>query len=252
MNDNDWQACGDPAAMLDDLGDRFSDRKLRLFAVACCRRVMHLITNPQSRRALEVAEAFALGRATEDDRARAEEQARYASYDDSFFQLLALQAVYHALAHDIRTGRPPQAEGVDPEDAPTEPALGGVRAVLQTLALEAGREAAYGAVPGESEEAQVAHARAVEEAAQAAVLREIVGNPYRPVQLDPFWLAWNDGCVPNLARAMLDDRRWADLPILADALEESGCDSHRLLDHLRGPGPHYPGCWALDLLLGLA
>ena len=40
------------------------------------------------------------------------------------------------------------------------------------------------------------------------------------------------------------------LAVLADALEEAGCDNADLLSHLRGPGPHVRGCWALDLLLG--
>jgi hypothetical protein len=55
--------------------------------------------------------------------------------------------------------------------------------------------------------------------------------------------------VVTLARSIYDDRRFTDLPILADALEESGCTSQELLDHLRGPGPHVLGCWGLDLVL---
>ena len=68
----------------------------------------------------------------------------------------------------------------------------------------------------------------------------------------PAWLSWNGGTVAGLARSVYDERRFADLPILADALEEAGCDNAELLTHLRGPGPHVRGCWALDLLLGKA
>lgn len=86
----------------------------------------------------------------------------------------------------------------------------------------------------------------------AGLLRDIVGNPFRPVAIDPTWLRWNDSTVPRLARAIFDARSFADLPILADALEEAECGDDRILGHLRSPGPHVPGCWAVDLLLGKA
>jgi hypothetical protein len=259
MNETDWQGGGDVTAMLDELGDRLSVRKLRLFCVACVRRVWGQVTNPQSRRAVEVAERFAEGRATEAERAQAEEQARYASYDDSYFQIPALQAVVHILAWDIRTGRqaPAPAEGEDPvapedleELAPEEVPAGGVREALRALVQLAGLHAREGAAfPGE-EIALGREAVLQENAAQAALLREMVGNPYRPVVLHPLWLHWSDQLIPNLARVLLDERRFDDLPILADALEDAGCDDRSLLDHLRSGCPHYPGCWALDLILG--
>jgi hypothetical protein len=84
-------------------------------------------------------------------------------------------------------------------------------------------------------------------AVQAALLRDILGNPFRPVAIDPAWLR---PTVVQLAQVLYDSRNFADLPILADALEESGCTSQELLDHLRGPGPHALGCWVLDLVLG--
>jgi hypothetical protein len=83
-----------------------------------------------------------------------------------------------------------------------------------------------------------------------ALFREIFGNPFRPVSLPPSWLAWNDGTIPKLARALYDERAFDRLPILADALEETGCTDAAILGHCRGPGPHVRGCWALDLLLG--
>lgn len=265
MNEVEWLASCEPFAMLDELGDGISDRKLRLFAIACVRRVGSLVTDSRSLQGLEVAERFALGQATERDRLQAENQARYASYDNSFFHVPALVAVVHTLAWNIRTGQaaPPQTAQAPTEDEDEGEFLeggegeeahprGGVREVLHTLSRLATREAAYGAV-SENDEAALTQAALLQEgAAQARVLREMVGNPYRPVVLDPVWLAWNDTCVPNMARVMLDERRWADLPILADALEEAGCCNHWILDHLRGGGPHYPGCWALDLILGLS
>jgi hypothetical protein len=56
--------------------------------------------------------------------------------------------------------------------------------------------------------------------------------------------------VPKLAEAIYQERRFEDLPILADLLEEAGPTDAALLGHLRGPGPHVPGCFALDLLAG--
>jgi hypothetical protein len=82
------------------------------------------------------------------------------------------------------------------------------------------------------------------------LVREIVGNPFRPVAVDPPWLRWQDGLVARLAQSLYDDRHFAELPILADALEDAGCDSPDLLTHLRSPGPHVLGCWALDALIG--
>jgi hypothetical protein len=55
--------------------------------------------------------------------------------------------------------------------------------------------------------------------------------------------------VVKLAQVIYDERRFTDLPILADALEEAGCTNSDVLDHCRGPGPHVRGCWVVDLLL---
>jgi hypothetical protein len=81
----------------------------------------------------------------------------------------------------------------------------------------------------------------------ADLLREVLGNPLRPPAADPAWLT---PVVLAVAGAAYEERRFADLPVLGDALEDAGCDHADLLGHLRGPGPHVRGCWALDLLLG--
>jgi hypothetical protein len=92
-------------------------------------------------------------------------------------------------------------------------------------------------------------------AAQAAMVRDLFGDPFRPAPaLDP---AWRTHAVLGLAQAAYDDRDhpqgtlWPDrLAVLSDALEEAGCADPDLLGHLRSPGPHVRGCWALDLILG--
>src|SRR5262249_2368797 len=85
---------------------------------------------------------------------------------------------------------------------------------------------------------------------QAELLREVFGNPYRHVPVDPLWLCQGEGCVAELARVLYEEERFEDLPILGDALEEAGCTDGALLDHCRRPDGHVRGCWALDTVLG--
>jgi hypothetical protein len=79
------------------------------------------------------------------------------------------------------------------------------------------------------------------------IICEILGNPFRPVTLDP---AWRTPAVVQLARSLYEERRFEDMPVLADALEEAGCQDAAVLEHCRGPGPHVRGCWVVDLVLG--
>ena len=79
------------------------------------------------------------------------------------------------------------------------------------------------------------------------LFRDIFGNPFRPVAFDP---AWRTEHTVGMAAKMYDDRDFAAMPILADALEEAGCDSADILSHCREPGVHVRGCWVVDHLLG--
>src|SRR5262249_13662394 len=79
---------------------------------------------------------------------------------------------------------------------------------------------------------------------QGKLLRDICGNPFRRVALAPAVLTWQGGAAVKMALAIYDQRRFEDLPVLADALEDAGCASADILAHLRGPGPHVRGCWA--------
>jgi hypothetical protein len=103
---------------------------------------------------------------------------------------------------------------------------------------------------------------------RADFLRCIFGNPWRP----PFmwvneappqsalkerrtwllrsWLTWHDALIPTMAQQIYEERRFDDLPVLADALEEAGCNEGTILEHARSPGPHVRGCWVIDCLLG--
>jgi len=86
-----------------------------------------------------------------------------------------------------------------------------------------------------------------ERAAQAERIRDIFGNPFRPVAFSP---SWRTDTAVTLAQQMYDSREFGAMPILADALQDAGCDSADVLDHCRGPGPHVRGCWVVDLVLG--
>lgn len=74
------------------------------------------------------------------------------------------------------------------------------------------------------------------------------GRAVVPPAVEPEWLTSADGRVPAMARFIRDNRAWIGMPILADALEEAGCTSAVLLDHLRAPHEHTSRCWALGLL----
>jgi hypothetical protein len=93
-----------------------------------------------------------------------------------------------------------------------------------------------------------------ESAAQAFLLRDIFGNPCQPVAFNP---AWRTSTVAKLAAAIYEDCQLPSglfdtqrLGVLADALEDAGCDSADILGHLRGSGEHVRGCWAIDLVVG--
>jgi hypothetical protein len=215
MTEAEWFACTNPKPMLEFLRSRATDRKLRLFAVACCRRVWDQL-DEEYRAAVEFAELFAEGRATEEQRS-------------SLLRFLSDR---------------PMSELVGPS-------FSARRAVRSTLLGKYQDRSWCSRASKAANEAAESTDRFEEElAAQAVLLREIIGNPFHPVVMDPLWLAWNDSCVVRIAQAVYDGHTFEQLQILADALEDAGCTDADILGHLRGPGPHVRGCWVLDALLG--
>jgi hypothetical protein len=231
MTEAEWDACADPTPMLEVLRGRASDRKLRLFAAACCRAAWQVFTDERSRAAVEACERFADGLASADALRAAWEGADKAE-DDA-----------------IAGGR--QRVGVNVAIA----VKAALRATVGTAeALLIGRAAAVAAawaVPTDDRAAQLAELNAGL-ARSGRLLRDLFGNPFRPAALDPAWLAWNGGAVRKMAESIYEERRFADLPVLADALEDAGCADAAVLAHCRGPGEHVRGCWVVDLLLGKA
>jgi hypothetical protein len=85
---------------------------------------------------------------------------------------------------------------------------------------------------------------------QCGLIREAFGPlPFRRISVDPSWLAWQGGTVVKLATSIYNERRFEDMGVLSDALEEAGCQDQEILRHCRQQGSHYSGCWLIDLLL---
>jgi hypothetical protein len=236
VTEAEWVDCTDPRVMLEYLSGKVSDRKLRLFAVTCCRRIWHLLTDERSRNAVDAAERYADGLATLAELAAAQREAAAAYTDgtDAFYGLRTGITPPRSTA--------PHAAALHAADPPPIH----VRPAADSAAYSVFKPRSF---PYPEEEANAAVVP--ERAAQAVLLRELFGPlTIRGVALHPAWLVWNDGTVPRLAQSIYDERAFDRLPVLADALEEAGCDNGDLLAHLRGPGPHVRGCWAMDLLSG--
>jgi hypothetical protein len=235
MTPEEWDGCEHPKAMLEVLrgSGLASHRKLRLFMAACCRRVIHTFTEVDDlgrEEAIGVAERYADGLADEEEREEA-----FADLTDGGPHRLWDDCT-NLLVADFTQEEPDDADAVD-------------------LAVGAAEEARLQAVNDRYEESEeIEEAEAV---AQTGLVREVFGNPGRPVVVDRAWTAWNGAAAKKLARAVYEERELpgghldaARLAVLADMLEEAGCANAGLLGHLRGPGPHVLGCWALDAVLG--
>src|SRR5262249_35254419 len=102
--------------------------------------------------------------------------------------------------------------------------------------------------PGETEYFAIPErARELMERDCAALFRDILGDHFRPVTFSPSWLP--DTAIP-LARTMYESRAFNAMPILADALQDAGCDNNEVLNHCRARyAKHVRGCWVVDLVL---
>jgi hypothetical protein len=210
LTEEEWLAGTHPGTLLTFRPGRATDRKMRLFGCACCRLIWEHLPEEWVRRAVETAERFA-------DHLL-DDTARDAARRD------ANQAVA-----GLRGFRARLAEAAADLLKPRVSVSAAVRVADQ---LQTGRTAYL--LP----------------ARQCALLRDIMTNPFHPPgRLHPDWLTWRDGLVRQLAQAIYEERAFERMPILADALEDAGCSDAVVLGHLRGPGPHVPGCWLLDRLL---
>jgi hypothetical protein len=220
VTEAEWLACTDPKAMLEFLGAKAGDRKIRLFALACCRRTWYLLYDPRLRNAIDVNERYADGEAS---RAELDEAALTATdvplrMDHHGF-LYSTEAVVWSTAIWLHF------TGLNDSNPHRDPSINAACAI---------------APPGtEEHNAERAH--------QSGVIRDLFGNPFRPIV---FALDWQMPNVTAVARSVYDQKDFASLPVLAAALEEAGCQDAEILSHCRSPGSHVRGCWVVDLILG--
>jgi len=253
MTEAEWLACTDPAMMLACLPGKASDRKLRLFACACCRRLWPLLKDERSRTGVEISERYADGE-IEDEGRREASNAAYRAWDSA-----------STVPDD--PGEPPDKRAYgssrpwrkrpyenDPVARRYLSPHPGIAAFHATYAAFMSTMGVTDQVLSDCQEAVWFAADrdqrstvAAEERAQASLLRCIFGSLHlRVMAIDQAWLT---STVVSLAQAIYADRAFDQLPILADALADAGCDNADLLAHCRGPGPHCRGCFAVDLIL---
>jgi hypothetical protein len=210
MNRTEWLGCHDPMLMLGAVRQRASDRKLQLFARACCRRA---------------ADLFAPDHAA---------QARLLFEDDSETGWTA-------------SGAPLAPEPTDPFILELAFCLTDVSswnaatAVLQRIA-RAFAELCAGA--GEA----VLPLADIEFEHQVALAHDLFDHLFRPAPLLLAWVEGHPHLVA-LARTIYEERTWSEMPVLADALEEAGCAEDDVLEHSREHPLHARGCWVLDAVL---
>jgi hypothetical protein len=212
MTEAEWLAGTELQLMIEHLEHEGRNRKYRLFGCACCRRAWEHLTDVRSRKAVEVCEQFA----------------------DGLADRTALRAAHQA-AHDA------VEDNVDTSQDDNWTAFDAVRTNAEDAAYRAADLAA-----DTLRNYVFAHKRDEEEQAQLALLRDIFGNPFQPVSFAP---EWRTSTAVALASQMYESRDFSPMPILADALQDAGCDSADVLDHCRGEGPHVRGCWVVDAVL---
>jgi hypothetical protein len=225
MTEAEWLEATDPNMvsfsefLSEFLRDKGSGRKARLFAVACCNRAFELIPD-YCKGVVEMAELVA------DDRANAEEL-----YEESG-QISEYQGLGFGRGLDAKECASWAAVMVSSKDHVHATAWN----AREAIAIHR-TEQNSGYIVEQWREAK----------SQIALLRDIFGNPFRPFLFDSSWLT---STVTALAQQMYDSRDFSAMPILADALQDAGCDSADILNHCRQPGEHTRGCWVVDQVTG--
>jgi hypothetical protein len=196
-------------------------RKFLLFVAACYRRIESLLI-PEARRLLELHELDADGQPHPRQEA------------------IVRKKLNAAARRPIPGARPGRAEAYAAASEAVRWLLRGTHDTAWEYVLDAidevvARDPEYAGGP----DGEGPH--------QAALLRDIFGTPYAPPQFNP---VWRTGNVLALARQMYESRDFSAMPILADALQDAGCDSDNILIHCRCEEPHVLGCCVVDLVLG--
>ncbi|MFQ3648762.1 MAG: putative immunity protein [Gemmataceae bacterium] len=223
MTEAEWHICTSPERILQLLGKKASPRKLRLYAVECCRRIWSLFLDDRLRQAVDVARRYADGKSTANELLAAGQS------------VLSIARVF--------------GDPLQPTSRSTHDIGGAAWAATRPDAWIAAWDAAYDARWAAVNDGRRKTDWEQERAWQAQLLKELFGNPFRSIYIDPSWRS-PDSPATLLARVIYHEERYGDMPYLGDALEDVGCSDQTILDHCRGPGPHYRGCWVLDAVLG--
>jgi hypothetical protein len=223
MTEAEWLAATDPTPVLAFLWGTASDRKLRLFLCGCVRHALRRPSDEPVRHLVGVIEVAADSStpATDIPAARAEAVRLQAEVDGWL------------LGRRFET----------PETPSYEVASALLLMTLYPLPVEVARDIP----PSLARTIRSTLRRWREVESQAALLRDIFGNPFCPITPNPSWLT---STVVAISEGIYTDRAFDRLPILADALQDAGCDNSDVLDHCHSDGPHVRGCWVVDLVLG--
>lgn len=211
-----------------------SPRKERLLCVACCNCVRNFYTDQIVHVAIETAEQYADGNINEP-------------------HLLATRAaVYASLSPVVEEAARPDFGAQDAKNAvriACEEWPNSLDCAEVVASAVWCREHDVQGGPADSPDGYkpFESATSVMREKLCQFLRDIGGNPFHPVTFDP---AWRTSTVLALASQMYNTRDFTPMPILADALQDAGCEHEDILTHCRGPGPHIRGCWVVDLVLG--
>lgn len=218
-----WTTSTDPDRMLEAAAGRLSDRQLLLFGCACARRVLGLLSD-----SIPAVISMVEGIAEVEDPGERHEALRGALLGSPVGQMMGLPVV-------LAQSRIRLAEYIP-----------FVARVLRAWEWRAQtppeeREPTEYLTPFLNTSPRRDHPE------QAALLRCVAGDPFRPPRFDP---AWRTSDVTLLATGIYADGAFDRHPILADALMDAGCGADPIQSHLRTPGPHARGCWVVDLVLG--
>jgi hypothetical protein len=238
INEAEWLAGPHLIWMVSFLINRSNDRRHLLFGCACCREVWDLLQYEPARKLVELCEAFVDGDIREADfkaaaaTVSADLQPQFrglaGSGQLSARALHAIVGAWHLASDNFRRSQGAYAIAQETcKDARTD--------FTPTAGRPMNPKGGY--LPPDQGQIQE----------KVKLLRDIFGNPFRPTA---FSRSWRTATAVALARRMYESRDFSAMPILADALEDAGCDSADVLDHCRGPGPHVRGCHVVDLLLG--
>jgi hypothetical protein len=243
MTEAEWLACeNNPSMMFEALGPIRTERKSRLLAVACFRRTWTFLDDERSRRLVEIVERYVDGLASADEWTAATAEAVQAERDatDRAMQL------FNSVDRDFRAEADASARR-----SWLFGAAHGLSRVRNAKPDEWKQQTLTVFRHTTSENAKPRYATELEYKlellAQCVLLRDIFGSPFRSI---PFRRRWRTDTALILARQMYDARDFSAMPILADALQDAGCDNDEILSHCRSNGPHVHGCWVVDLVLG--